>query len=187
LARRVRIFKGYAVLMIRLAPNDIISVSSGKSFHHAVVLGKQALFGGSLCYVFHERSGKPRDASHFLTRQRPGFHAIVDWVVPNRESRVTRIAKGIDASLYKAPGLFKHTLVDLIRDTFPDEPRKPALWKIVDEKFRERKRTRRLTEAEKRLPDFSCLSGDYALKLARKKWVPEADERIERLRNGRTA
>jgi len=173
--------------MIRFAANDIIAVSSGKLYYHAFVLGKQALFGGSLCYVFHERSGEPRDASHFLTRKRPGFHAIVDWIGPNRESRVTRIAKGIDPSLYKAPGLFKHTLVDLIRQSFPEEPRKPALWTIVDEKFKEKKRTRRLTQAEERLPNFSCLSGNYALKLARKKWVPEADERIERRRSGRTA
>lgn len=168
----------YAVLTIRLAPNDLIAIKSCASFYHAVVLGKQALFGGTLCYVFHERSRKPREASHFLTERRPGFHAIVDWIVPNRESRLTRVAKGIDASLYQAPGLFKHTLVDLIRESFPEWKKKPALWKIVDEKFKEKKRTRRLTEAEERLPNFSCLSGDYALKQARKKWVPEADERI---------
>jgi hypothetical protein len=173
--------------MIRLSPNDLIAVSSGNSFHYAVVLGKQALFGGSVCYVFHDRSRKLREASHFLAERRPGFHAIVDWIVPNRESRVTRIAKAMDASLYEAPGLFKHTLVDLLRQSFPDEPKKPALWKIVDEKFKEKKRTRRLSQAEERLPNFSCLSGDYALKLARRKWVPEADERIERRRNGRTA
>src|SRR5690242_18252393 len=105
----------YAVLMIRLAPNDIIAVSSGRSFYHAIILGSPALFGGSLCYVFHERSRKPREASHFMATKRPGFHAIVDWIVPNRESRVTRVAKSIDASQYEAPGLFKHTLVDLIR------------------------------------------------------------------------
>jgi hypothetical protein len=172
--------------MVRLAPNDLIAISSGSSLYHAVVLGKQVLFGGSLCYVFHERSRKPREASYFLTERRPGFHAIVDWIGPNRESRVTRVAKGVDASLYTAPGLFKHTLVDLIRDTFPEWPRKPAVWRIVDENFKEKKRTRRLTETEERLPDFSCLSGEYALKLARTKWVPEADERIERRRNGRT-
>ena len=78
-------------------------------------------------------------------------------------------------------------MVDLVRDTFPAGPRKPAVWTIVDENFKEKKRTRRLTEAEERLPDFSCLSGEYALKLARRKWVPEADERIERRRNGCTA
>jgi hypothetical protein len=175
----------YAVLMIRLAPNDLIGIKSGTSLYHAVVLGRQVLFGGTLCYVFHERSRKPREASYFFVERRPGFHAIVDWIIPNRESRVTRVAKNMDASPYQAPGLFKHTLVDLIRGTDLDQG-KPALWMIVDENFKEKKRTRRLTGAEERLPNFSCLNGDYALKLARKKWVPEADARIERRRNGRT-
>lgn len=172
--------------MVRLAPPDLIAISAGKSLYYALVLGRQTLYGGSLCYVFHEPSRKPREASHFLTERRIGFHAIVDWIGSNRESRVTRVAKVIDLSLYNGPGLFNHTLVDLVRETFPDEPKKPALWKIVDEKFKEKKRTRRLTGAEERLPNFACLTADYALKLSRQNWVPEADERIERRRNGRT-
>jgi hypothetical protein len=164
----------YSVLMIRLSLNDLIAISSGTSLYYAIVLGRPVLFGGTLCYVFHQRSRRPREASYFLAERRPGFHAIVDWIAENRQSRVTRAAKNVDASLYAAPGLFKQSNGDLRIEG----SRKPPLWWIVDATGEEKKKTRRLTEGEKRLPNFSCFSGDYALKLARNKWVVEADHPV---------
>ena len=156
--------------MIRLVEGDLIAISSGSRLHYALILGNQVLFGGNPCYLFHATSKEPRDAAYFMAERRGGFHAIVDFVRAKRDCRVRRIAKGLDTAAYAAPGLFKWT--------FADDSEKAKTWSILDSRFRELKRTRKLSPTERRLPDAACYEVDYALKLARRKWVPGADPRI---------
>jgi hypothetical protein len=146
--------------MIQTRPGDLIDVTLGNEHVLFAVLTKKALFGGNWCYVFHRHPD-----SQFVTP--PGFNAFVDFIVPKRESRITRISANNDFAKLLGPTLLKQ---------------QPTRGKIDYQIYRwsdcrvdsvaHIRTTSSPTQEELSAPEYMCLPADFACELALRQWRP---------------
>jgi hypothetical protein len=98
-----------------------------------------------------------------------GFHAFVDFIWAKREGRLTRIARGVSAPEFDAPGYLKST--HAIKE-------KARCWYVSDMSHRDARRVEKLTAAEAAYPLQERIDDTIMVDRARSRWTPAQDPRI---------
>jgi hypothetical protein len=149
--------------MVQIRPGDLIAVRKEDVFVLFAVLTKQILFGGHWSFVFRDPTSTATAVSHEFNR--PGFNAFVDFLVPKRESRVTRVSRGNDFSQLRGPELLQQ------------QPLKGeanyGIWRWVNterESVEYVRFTASPTRAEQGVPEYSCMPADLACELVARGW-----------------
>ena len=151
-------------VMIRIFPGDLVAVRAKGKYYYALVLDRVRLFGGNWVYVFHKTSRSLIAADELLATKQPGFHAFVDFIRAKRENRLTRIAKNVSQKPYDSVRYLKVT---------PTRVGKPKWWFILDMKFRELKKVRKLTKVERKYPLSGCIDVALMVTSVDHEWLPE--------------
>lgn len=153
--------------MIQLRPGDLVAVRKGDLHVVFAILTGQILFGGHWSFVFHgARKALPLEQDEI---RGPGFNAVVDFIVPKREQRVSRISRGNDLSSLMGPELLKQEPLEGQRN-----------FQIFRWKNRERARAEYVrftpspTREERAAPSYSCIHADFAWDLAKREWKEAA-------------
>jgi hypothetical protein len=145
--------------MIQLRPGDLVEVVDRTKRFHFAILTKQMLFGGHWCFAFYE--APPALAAS------GGFNAFVDFIVPKREGRVSRLSAANDLSNLQGPELLQQ------------EPTKGEVTYAI---YRWKDRLRQDVEAvrsttsprpeERAAPRYACIPANWACELIERKWNP---------------
>ena len=157
--------------MIRVVPGDLVAISARGRFYYALVLDRIVLFGGQLCFVFHQTSTKLLSVTDLDIDTDDGFYEIVDFIWAKREGRIHRLASKV------ASAKSRNQEVRFFKTTFTDVG-KAREWWIRDREGEDVKRTKKLTEAEKRYPLHQRIDDVYMIDLVDQRWRPENDPRI---------
>jgi len=154
--------------MIQLRPTDLVAVRKDNAYFMFAILTKQILFGGHWSFVFH--GARPRPSLTADEIAGPGFNAVVDFIVPKREDRIIRIARGNDVSALMGPELLQQApCADEINYRI-------WCWKNGMREEAEYVRfTSSPTRAERSAPHYSCMPADFACDLAARKWTEESN------------
>jgi hypothetical protein len=127
------------------------------------ILTKQILFGGHWSFAFH--GSQPTLPSGLDRVGRPGFNAAVDFIVPKREGRVTRVSRGNDLSSLLGPELLQQ------HPARGEVNFRVWRWKARGRQEAEYVRfTSSPTPEERSAPHYSCISADDACDLAAREW-----------------
>ncbi|TAA36250.1 hypothetical protein [Pseudoxanthomonas winnipegensis] len=144
--------------MIQIRAGDLLSVKADEGNVVFAVLTKKLLFGGNWCYVFHPR--EPLE-DH-------GFNAFVDFIVPKREGRVTRLSSGNDFSNLGGPELLKQ------HPTRGEKGYAIYRWSNFSIASVTHIRTTQYpTKEELAAPEYACLPAEFACELALRQWQPQ--------------
>jgi hypothetical protein len=156
--------------MIRIAPGDVLAIQHDGRYVYAAVLTRQILFGGHWSFIYHGAFPRLMPIDELLAVELRGFNAVVDYIQPNREKRLVRIAKKVDTSRYPNP--------PLVKSHFGPPIARRDVWKILrwtdkEQQVVEIKMTYEPTAQELSLPNHECLSANYAWGLAERDWTPD--------------
>jgi len=155
--------------MIQIKPADLVAVRANGKYYYALIVDRVRLFGGNWTFVFHRSSSELLDASAILEGEPSGFNAFVDFIWAKRESRLTRLMRGVNTKPFFGPGRLKGT--STIKG-------KANLWFIYDMEFNELKRTSHLTAQEAAYPLNSRIDDTIMIQRVSEQWIPERDPRI---------
>lgn len=151
--------------MVQIRPGDFIAVSHGDSAVLFAILTKQVLFGGHWSYVFHG-ARRLTDLSG-IEAVGAGFNAAVDFIVPKREDRIVTISRGNDFSSLVGP--------EQLQQQPAEGEVEYRIWRWMHGR-REEAELVRSTQSpraeEASAPHYSCVSADWAYRLAERRWEP---------------
>lgn len=149
--------------MIQLRAGDLIAVRKDEAHVLFAILTKQILFGGHWSFVFHRpRKTAPSDYDRAIGA---GFNAVVDFIVPKRESRVVRISRGNNFSSLMGSELLQ-------QEPLKDE-KNYRIWRWKSKERIEAEYVRFTpspSREERSAPRYSCMRADFAWDLAEREW-----------------
>ena len=160
-----------ARITFRISAGDILAIEHNGRYVYAAVLTRQILFGGHWSFFYHGTFPGLLPIDRFLGLQIRGFNAVVDYIQPNRENRLIRLAKKAETGRYTDP--------PLVKSHFAPPIARRDVWKILKWTNKEQtdaeeiKTTYDPTAEELSLPNHGCLSADFAWKLAEQEWTPD--------------
>lgn len=152
--------------MLQLRPGDLVAVENSGTYVVAAILTKQILFGGQWSFIFHgAHDGVP--ASFAVESAPSGFNAAVDFIVPKREKRLTRISRG-------------NSFADLLGPELVTQAPLPGGTNYRIWKWKGGRRegadfvrfTPTPTDEERLAPPYSCLAAEFACQLGARGWKP---------------
>src|SRR3546814_651 len=147
--------------MIQTRAGDLLSVMTDDGAITFAVLTKKLLFGGNWCYVFYKTSAEQPEGHH-------GFNAFVDFIVPKRDGRVTRLSGGNDFSTFIGHELLKQ------QPTRGKTSFSIYRWSNLSiASVTHIRTTSSPTENERAAPEYMCLPADFACELALRQWRPQ--------------
>jgi hypothetical protein len=148
--------------MLQLRAGDLVSIQKADVSVTFAILTRQILFGGHWSFVFYVGETElldPGDSDCI------GFNAFVDFIVPKREERITRKARGNDFSQLVGPELLNQ------------QPLKGEtnyrIWRWRRNKREEVEYVRftpQPTAAELHSPYYGCLQADFVCDLSARHW-----------------
>ena len=148
--------------MVQIRPADLIAVQTEGALVLFAILTKQILFGGHWCFVLRDSTWTATTGEELHPA---GFNAFVDFLVPKREGRVTRVSRGNDFSHLLGPELLQQ------------QPLKGEVnyriwrWAKGERESVEYVRfTASPTRAEQGVPEYSCMPADFACELVAREW-----------------
>ena len=154
----VRLNTGVRRSMIQTRPGDLIQVQKDGVNFTFCVLTKKLLFGGNWCFVCYNSDASVKD----------GFNAFVDFLVPKRENRITKLSSGNDFSHLHGSELLKQ---------------QPTRGKTMYHIYRWRelsistvssvRSTESPTKVERSAPEYASVPADWACELAELHWSPD--------------
>lgn len=146
--------------MIQIRAGDLLSVKTDEGHVVFAVLTKKLLFGGNWCYVFHQTTVAQLQEDH-------GFNAFVDFIIPKREDRVTRLSSGNDFSNLGGPELLKQ------QPTRGKTSYSIYRWSNFRiDSVTHIRTTTSPTKEELSAPEYACLPAGFACELALRQWRP---------------
>ena len=146
--------------MIQLRPGDLIAVRKDGAYFLFAILTKQILFGGHWSLAFHGARPGPPSAQDEVAG--PGFHAIVDFIIPKREGRVVVVSRGNDFSSLQGPELLQQPPLLNLAPNY-----RIYRWKDgLREKAEYLHFTPSPTPEERSAPHYSCTQADIVCDLA---------------------
>lgn len=152
--------------MIQLRSGDLIGVRNHNAYVLFAILTKQILFGGHWTFVFHRpREALPLEGESVVG---PGFNATVDFIVPKREDRVSRISRGNAFATLRGP--------ELLQDPPVRGESNYRIWRWKDNLRNETEYVRFTpspTREERTAPHAACMPADYVWTLAERGWTPD--------------
>jgi len=157
--------------MLQIRPGDLVAIQKNDLYVVVAVLTPQLLFGGHWCFVAHNaRPDLVDDETEFTS----GFNAFVDFIVPKREGRISRLRRNADFSSLRGSLLLQQP---------PAKGEKNyRLWQWKDDQ-REAVEYLRFTPSPTReqqsTPHYATISADRAWDLASRAWTPDQSLWIE--------
>ena len=147
--------------MIQIRVGDLLSVKTDDGDVVFAVLTKKVLFGGNWCYVFYPSESRQMGAGN-------GFNAFVDFIVPKRDGRVTRISRGNEFSTPSGQLLLKQ------QPTRGETAYSVYRWSNLSvASVTHIRTTSSPTQDELAAPEYMCLPADFACELAIRRWRPQ--------------
>jgi hypothetical protein len=162
----------------------LVAIENDGSHIVAAILTKQILFGGHWSFLFHgTHEALPKD--FHVAGRTTGFNAAVDFIIPKREKRLSRISRGNSFSALLGPELVTQAPLR------GEQNYRVWKWRGGEREAAEYVRfTSTPTLEERSAPPYSCLAADFAWKLAARGWTPGAsmyetpNTSLERTREG---
>jgi hypothetical protein len=153
--------------VVQLRPGDLVAVEKGGLYVLTAILSKQVLFGGHWTFMFHgAHQNQPSTAT--ARESRSGFNAVVDFIVPKRDGRITRISRGNDFTELNGSQLLQQAPLA------GEKNYRIWRWKSNDRDEAEFVRFTPSPSAEERsAPHYSCVAADFAWDLAGRGWMPD--------------
>jgi hypothetical protein len=152
--------------MLQLRPGDLVAIENDGVHVVAAILTKQILFGGHWSFMFHGTHEAVPSKLDFAGKP-SGFNAAVDFILPKREGRLTRILRDGSFSALLGP--------ELVTQAPLRGEKNYRVWKWNGGSRQETEFVRFTptpSVEEQTAPPHGCLAADFAWKLAARGWSP---------------
>jgi hypothetical protein len=158
--------------MIQQQIGDLLEIEEGGNFFYVVVLTKVVMFGGNILFAFHN-DGKKCDVSDLLSNQ-DGFNICADLLLPKRESRVRRLYRFQDVSMFWKSKYVKATM-EYRRGI---KAKGWFIYNITDLGGNHIARVTQLTPEYRKAMDNPCFSFDFVSEKVLVRYTLEQNEHI---------